>query len=286
MPDCSIRTMRRGEIALAIELAAREGWNPGLHDAHCFAEVDAQGFLIAEVDGRPAGCISAVRYGERFGFIGLYIVVPERRGQGIGWRLWTQGMQRLAGRLVGLDGVPAQQDNYRKSGFALAWRNLRYAGTARRAAASGANVGDTRIVPLADIDFATLCADDRRVFPAARERFLRAWIAAPDATALACVDGARLAGWGVIRRCREGHKIAPLVAETKDVADLLFAALCARVSEGDPVFLDVPLPNADARALAEGQGMRGVFETARMYTGAAPPCELQRVFGITSFELG
>jgi hypothetical protein len=90
----------------------------------------------------------------------------------------------------------------------------------------------------------------------------------------------------VIRRCREGHKIAPLVAETKDVADLLFAALCARVSEGDPVFLDVPLPNADARVLAEGHGMRGVFETARMYTGAAPPCELQRVFGITSFELG
>jgi ribosomal protein S18 acetylase RimI-like enzyme len=123
--------MRRDEIPLAIELAAREGWNPGLHDAHCFAEADPRGFLIAEVDGRLAGCVSAVSYENRFGFIGLYIVVPEFRGQGIGWRLWTQGMQRMAGQLVGLDGVPEQQDNYRKSGFVLAWPNVRYSGTAR-----------------------------------------------------------------------------------------------------------------------------------------------------------
>ncbi len=277
--------MRRDEIDLAIELAAREGWNPGLHDAHCFAEADPGGFLIAEVDGRLAGCLSAVSYGGRFGFIGLYIVVPEWRGQGIGWRLWTQGMQRLAGHLVGLDGVPAQQGNYRKSGFELAWRNVRYAGTARRAASS-ADAGTAAIVPLADVDFAALCADDRRVFPAPRERFLRAWVGMPDAAALACVEDARLAGWGVIRRCREGHKIAPLVAGTKAVATVLYAALCSRVPDGDAVYLDVPLPNAEAVALAESHGMRGVFETARMYTGAAPKCELERVFGVTSFELG
>jgi hypothetical protein len=277
--------MRREEVDLAIELAAREGWNPGLHDARYFAEADPAGFLIAEVDGRLAGCLSAVSYDGRFGFIGLYIVVPEWRGQGIGWRLWTQGMQRLAGHLVGLDGVPAQQDNYRKSGFVLAWRNVRYAGTAHHAA-SAADARAATIVALADIEFAALCADDRRVFPAPRERFLRAWIGMPDAAALACVEGARIAGWGVIRRCREGHKIAPLVAGTKAVATLLYAALCSRVPEGDAVYLDVPLPNSEAVALAESHGMRGVFETARMYTGAAPACELGRVFGVTSFELG
>lgn len=285
MRDCSVRTMRRDEIGLAIELAAREGWNPGLHDAQCFAAADPDGFLIAEVDGRLAGCLSAVSYDGRFGFIGLYIVVPEWRGQGVGWRMWTQGMERLAGHLVGLDGVPAQQDNYRKSGFVLAWRNVRYAGTVRHAP-SAADAGAAAIVPLADVDFAAVCADDRRVFPAPRECFLRAWIGMPDAAALACVDGARLAGWGVIRRCREGHKIGPLVADTPAVATALYAALCRRVPEGDAVFLDVPLPNADAVALAEAHGMRGVFEAARMYTGAAPACELERVFGVTTFELG
>jgi GNAT superfamily N-acetyltransferase len=277
--------MRRDELDLAIELAAREGWNPGLQDAYCFAEADPEGFLIAEVDGRLAGCVSAVSYGGRFGFIGLYIVVPEFRGQGIGWRLWSHAMQRLAGHLVGLDGVPEQQDNYRKSGFILAWQNVRYAGTARHAPGD-ASAGATPLVPLTDVDFATLCADDRRVFPAPRDRFWRAWIDAPEATGLACVDGTRLAGWGVIRRCREGHKIGPLVADSSTVATLIYGALCKRVPEGDPVYLDVPMPNAAAVAVAEDHGMHGVFETARMYTGAAPQCEIDRVFGITTFELG
>jgi hypothetical protein len=276
--------MRQDEVDLAIELAAREGWNPGLHDAPCFAEADPGGFLIAEVDGRIAGCLSAVSYDGRFGFIGLYIVVPELRGQGIGWRMWTHGMQRLAGHLVGLDGVPAQQENYRKSGFVLAWQNVRYAGRARHV--SVLDKSAIAIVPLADIDFAVLCADDRHVFPATRERFLRAWISMPESTALACIEGGKFAGWGVIRRCREGHKIAPLVARTRDIANVLYAALCNNVPERDAVYLDVPLPNTKAVALAESQGMHGVFETARMYTGAAPACELDRVFGVTSFELG
>jgi hypothetical protein len=34
------------------------------------------------------------------------------------------------------------------------------------------------------------------------------------------------------------------------------------------------------------QGMDGVFETARMYAGPAPACEIQRVYGVTTFELG
>ena len=123
--------MRRDEVQLAVDWAAQEGWNPGLHDAPCFHAADPQGFLVAEVDGEPAGCISAVSYAGRFGFIGLYIVVPARRGQGIGLRLWGEAMSRLSGHVVGLDGVPSQQENYRRSGFALAWWNVRFAGLAR-----------------------------------------------------------------------------------------------------------------------------------------------------------
>jgi ribosomal protein S18 acetylase RimI-like enzyme len=276
--------MRRDEIEFAIDLAAREGWNPGLHDANGFFEADSGGFLIAEVDGEPAGCLSAVSYGGHFGFIGLYIVVPQWRGQGIGLRLWKRGLERLAGHLVGLDGVPAQQDNYRKSGFTLAWRNVRYAGVARDAATPQRERAE--FVPLADVDFALLCADDRRVFPAPRERFLRAWITMPDAIGLASLHDGRLAGWGVIRRCRDGHKIGPLVADAPAVASSLYRALCDRVDGGDAVYLDVPLRNADAVALAERHRMQSVFETARMYTGAAPACALERVFGVTTFELG
>lgn len=152
--DCTIRTMRRDELPVAIEWAAREGWNPGLHDAACFYAADPEGFLIAERGAQPLGCISAVSYAGRFGFIGLFIVAPAWRGQGVGARLWARAMSRLAGHVIGLDGVPAQQDYYRRSGFKLAWWNVRFAGVAR----SGQPAAHPHIVQLGTVDFAALCA--------------------------------------------------------------------------------------------------------------------------------
>ncbi|WP_431274046.1 GNAT family N-acetyltransferase [Variovorax ureilyticus] len=280
--NVAIRTLRGDEIQLAIDAAALEGWNPGLHDARCFHAADADGFLVAEHEGLPVGFISAVSYSGRFGFLGLYIVAPTWRGRGIGMQLWKAGMKRLKGHVVGLDGVPAQQDNYRRSGFELAWNNVRFAGVARDAS----GVRPAQIVPLRAVDFDLPRADDRRVFPASREAFLRSWISMPESTGLAWMDQGRLAGWGLIRRCREGRKIGPLVAENPDVANALFEALCASVPAGETIYVDIPLPNADAVTLAEAHGMQSVFETARMYAGPAPACELERVYGITTFELG
>ena len=112
-----IRTMRSDEIALAADWAETEGWNPGLSDASCFACVDPKGFFIGEFEGEPAATLSVVNYDERFAFLGFYIVRPDLRGRGFGLRLWNAGMEHAGGRTVGLDGVVAQQDNYRKSGF-------------------------------------------------------------------------------------------------------------------------------------------------------------------------
>jgi len=38
------------EIALAVDWAAAEGWNPGRADAACFATVDPAGFLVGEIE--------------------------------------------------------------------------------------------------------------------------------------------------------------------------------------------------------------------------------------------
>ena len=68
----------------------------------------------------------AVSYGESYGFIGFYMVKRTYRNQGFGIPLWNKAMEHLSGRNIGLDGVLAQQDNYKKSGFQLADRNIRY----------------------------------------------------------------------------------------------------------------------------------------------------------------
>jgi hypothetical protein len=61
--------------------------------------------------------------------------------------------------------------------------------------------------------------------------------------------------------------------------------LIAKVGGGE-IFLDAPGINREAVALAQDFGLAPVFETARMYTGAIPPLRLERVFGVTTFELG
>jgi RimJ/RimL family protein N-acetyltransferase len=275
------RTMTRDDVALAIDWAAQEGWNPGLHDAGTFHAADPDGFALGVLAGEPVASISVVKYGGRFAFLGLYIVLPPFRGRGLGWALWQRGMASAAGRQVGLDGVLAQQDNYRKSGFSLAWRNVRYQGSGGIRPAA-----DARVVPLLTLPFDTVAAYDQPFFPADRMRFLRAWLQQADAAGYGFVEDGQLQGYGVVRRCRNGWKIGPLFADGEAAAEALYAALAGQAAAGEPVLLDLPEPNAAAHALARRHGMKMVFETARMYTGEPPAVPMERMYGITSFELG
>ncbi len=272
----NIRPLTPPETLAAIDWAAAEGWNPGLSDLPAFLAQDPGLFLGAFDDTGLTAIIAATRYGADFGFIGFYIARPDRRGQGHGIAVWRAAMARLAGRLVGLDGVVAQQANYRASGFSLAWNNIRFGGAVvpSRPAAG--------IRAARDMPFAALATLDRSTHPAPRDAFLRAWLTTPGHNALAHVTDGAVDGFGVARPCREGHKIGPLVAQTPAVAEALARAL----SPGGPLFLDVPEPHAAARHLAESLGLAPVFETARMYTGPAPAIRMERLFGIASFELG
>jgi GNAT superfamily N-acetyltransferase len=275
-----VRVMTRAELDLAVDWAAQEGWNPGLDDARTFHAADPDGFFVGARDGEPVASISLVAYDAMFAFLGFYIVKPQIRGRGFGIALWREAMARRARPLTGLDGVVAQQANYAKSGFRLAYRNIRFGGPAPSAAATA-----SAIVPVADIPFDRVLAYDRIFFPAPRPAFLSLWLTPPRGAALAMLDGDRIVGLGAIRACRQGHKIGPLYADEESVAEALFLRLVAH-ARGGGVFLDVPEPNAAALRLARRHGLAPVFETARMYTGAAPEIPLARLYGVTSFELG
>ncbi|WP_323846889.1 GNAT family N-acetyltransferase [Microbulbifer magnicolonia] len=283
-PIFTIRPMVSSELKIALQWAAREGWNPGLHDAGCFYAADPHGFYIAHLDGQPVGTISAVRYGEDFGFLGLYIVDPAHRGRGYGAQLAKAGIDHLGRRLIGLDGVVAMQESYRQSGFQLAHRNMRYLGITGQA--TGAAPDTQSVIPLAWVPFEALLAYDRQLFPGPRETFLRLWIGQADAVALASVEGGEVRGYGVLRSCNEGFKIGPLFADAPELAEQLYHALTASVPSGRQVYLDIPEVNPHAQALVDRHKMETVFETARMYSGTAPDLPLERVFGITTFELG
>jgi hypothetical protein len=269
------------DVARMSAWADDEGWNPGNTDSLAFHATDPGGFLIGRLDGKPVTCISVVRYGRAFGFLGYYIARPEIRGQGSGIQIWRAGMARLAGRNVGLDGVVAQQDNYRKSGFRLAWNNVRHEGMAADVASpSGTTLVDARTLP-----FDRLAAYDRRFFPEARDNFLAPWISLPERSALAAVRDGEIVGFAVLRACRAASRIGPLYGSSPEVAAALISALAAKMP-GKPVAVDVPDMNGPAVALMERLGLKPSFETARMYTGGDPAIDRAGLFGVTSLELG
>ncbi len=235
---------------------------------------------MAWLDGEPVACVSVVRYGSAFGFLGLYIVRPDQRGQGIGYRLWQAGMAYLDGAVVGLDGVLAQQANYARSGFKLAHRNVRFGGSPGIMASRDGRlkrIGPSLVQPVLDYD--------RPFFAGPREPFMRCWLHPDLRTAFALVEDGAVRGYGVIRACCEGYKIGPLFADGEREADDLFRALAACAGES-PVFLDLPEPNRAAVELATRYGLSPVFETARMYRGEDPGLPLAKTYGITTFELG
>ncbi|OEU65347.1 MAG: GCN5 family acetyltransferase [Desulfovibrio sp. S3730MH75] len=275
--------MSREELNWAIDMAANEGWNPGLHDVDTFYEQDPDGFLVGLLGNVPIGCISAVGYDGGFGFIGFYIVVPEFRGKGYGIQLWKAAMAKLKGYNIGLDGVFDQQENYRKSGFTFQYSNLRFE---YRNKLHGKLEPSPEIKSISSDDLTEISGYDQLLFPANRDPFLRSWLSMQNSISLASYKKGQLSGYGTIRLCRTGYKIGPLFANDMDVGRLLFRNLCSQVKAGAPIYLDIPEINEAGIALAQEYDMLKVFGTARMYTGEPPNLDLQRVFGVTTFELG
>jgi ribosomal protein S18 acetylase RimI-like enzyme len=270
--------MSLAELDLVIGWAAEEGWNPGLDDAAAFYAADPGGFLMAKLDGEPVSAVSVVRHAPDFAFLGLYICRPDCRGRGLGWAVWQAGIDLAGARSIGLDGVVAQQDNYRKSGFDFSHRTIRFEG-----APPPASHG---FEPFAASDMNAALALDRRIVGIDRPAYLSPWLSgtATRRTLVGREDGATRA-LGTIRACGTGHKIGPLFAPDAETARHLIGALAAEAG-AEHVIVDVPERNAAAVRMVEDLGFQPAFETARMYRGPAPAQDIPQLFGEATLELG
>jgi GNAT superfamily N-acetyltransferase len=279
-PDLTIEPMTQKEVDIAIAWAQKEGWNPGIHDAECFYHADPNGFYAAKLDGEIAGTISLVKYPGDFVFEGLYIVKPQFRGRGIGSQIQRYALNLCKDSNLGLDGVVAMQKKYTQYGFKYAYNNSRYAGTAQ-------DKPSRQCRPIQRKDFSEIAAFDLECFGYDRSKFLDCWLFQKDAASLSIHSEKTgiISGYGVIRKCMQGHKIGPLFADNQGDAERLFNSLTSTVP-GETVFLDVPQPNRTAVELAEKKRLQPVFSTVRMYTKTSPIIPLNKIYGVTTFELG
>lgn len=278
----TIRPAKKEELKIMVEWAASEGWNPGLYDADSFYTIDPQGFFLGFLDDEPVACLSAVSHNQDFGFLGFYIVKPEYRNKGYGLKLWKEALKHLPTQNIGLDGVVAQQENYKKSGFKLAYGNIRYEGKGMKSLSKD----DRNIILLVKIPFEKLSRYDKTIFPASRDLFLKEWIKQPESLSVGYLKNNQLLGYGMIRKCRNGYKIGPLFANSQKIAKSLLDKLRNFISEDQLFYIDVPEVNKKAVALVESYQMKPIFKTARMYTKEFPQLPLHKIFGVTTLEVG
>jgi GNAT superfamily N-acetyltransferase len=267
-----------------VDWAKAEGWNPGPHDAEVFYATDPDGFYGYFYNDKMIGGGSIVSYNKEFGFMGFFIVKSEYRSLGIGRKLWYRRRDTLLSRLnegapIGMDGVIAMQPFYKKGGFEISFRNERYEKTGTKFK-TGSNIS-----PITDADIDSILDYDKQCFGFSRPQFIKPWLMLPGNKTFKYTENDKLRGFAIVRKADKGFKVCPLFADTEIVAEELYKA-CLNSVQGDSLFLDIPVINKGAVNLIKKYSGTYVFECARMYYGNPPDININKVFGITTFELG
>src|SRR5690625_367552 len=118
--DTSIELRRMGprDIPFAMRLKEVADWNQLPEDWEFLLEAGSDGNLVALLDGRPAGTVTTLTYGDRFSWIGMVRVDPQMRRRGVGTRLLEAAIERARrhGDVL-LDATPEGKLLYETLGF-------------------------------------------------------------------------------------------------------------------------------------------------------------------------
>lgn len=229
--------MRGSDIDAGLRLCRASRWNQVRRDWEQFLVLTPGGTWVAELDGDVVGTVATVRYGTRFGWIGMVLVDPAERGRGIGTLLLEQGLMLLADMpLVRLDATPAGHGIYLKRGFAEECRLYRFQTTVPE----GLAAPPESIRAMTQADLPEVVALDEEIFGANRAAMLHwLWSGAPGYAWIAR-DDARLAGYAFGRHGHDFEHLGPVVAADATTAQEL-ATACLRSHAGREFVVDAPL---------------------------------------------
>ena len=276
--------LNKTQFETIVKWAENEGWNPGINDAEVFWNTDPNGYYGILKDEEIIASGSIVSYNGEFGFMGFFIVKPEYRANGLGRKLWHKRKELLITRLkkdapIGMDGVVDMQPFYNKGGFTLSHRDVRMEGVGKKYILSDF------VSTVKEDDHDDILSYDKMCFGYDRKIFILNWIEQTNVKCFVYRQEGKMHGFAVLRKAVKGYKIGPLFADNIEVAEDLFKA-CSNSAGNDLLYLDIPLKNNAASDLAKKYELKECFECGRMYYGSTPELPMEKIFGVTTFELG
>ncbi|WP_338130465.1 GNAT family N-acetyltransferase [Cohnella ginsengisoli] len=254
---------------------------------------DREGCFLAEFDGQAAATMTTIRYGDRFGWIGMVLVHPEFRGRGIATQLLQLGIRHLRDqgvRCVKLDATAMGKKVYVPLGFAEEYDVRRYeleaSPSMRESIGEDAAGYRGEVRTLTEADLEEIAVYDAAIFGADRRAVLERLRAREPKYAFVTRDDRGITGYLMAHQGYEAVQIGPWAASDDRAAESLLAVLLAEVGTGR-IYFDLPCPNVQGIQMAEKAGFRIQRTFCRMYLGVnANPGTPHLVYGTSGAEKG
>ncbi|MCI0392432.1 MAG: GNAT family N-acetyltransferase [Acidobacteria bacterium] len=260
----SFREMSRADVAAGLGLCRASRWNQLSRDWECFLKLSPRGCRVAVKDDRVIGTVATVSYQDRFSWIGMVLVDPAERRQGIGSQLMREALKVLGDQeTIRLDATPDGREVYLKLDFVDEYRLSRM-----EAVVSGRVTRDednpARLMTKADLP--RVFEMDHQVFGADRDTMLK-WMfgGAPEYSWVIVRDG-EIAGYTFGRHGFNFEHLGPVIARDCETARRLVAA-CLSNQLGRPFLLDASRHDAEWARWLESIGFKEQRPFIRMFCG-------------------
>jgi GNAT superfamily N-acetyltransferase len=261
--------MTRADIPAAMRLKEIAGWNQTDADWRRFLDSSPLGCFVAECDAAVRGTVATISFERRVAWIGMVLVDPEYRSQGLGTALLQRAidhLDQLKVPVLKLDATPQGQPLYEKLGFRTEYEIERWArrNAPARPATSPTAVARGLVLPEM---LETICKRDREIFGADRGVLLKSlYEDAPELTR-ALVDSGRVAGYAFGRRGSFADHLGPWIAIKAGVARHLLEEFLASSTRKMQI-ADCVTAHPEARDLLQSFGFSYSRPLTRMYRGS------------------
>jgi GNAT superfamily N-acetyltransferase len=262
------------DIPAAMRLEEAAGWNQTEEDWRRLLTLEPHGCFAAVKDGRLVGTTTTTTYGNELAWIGMVLVDPHERRQGIATRLMNVAMDYLKGNVatVKLDATALGKPVYEKLGFQAESVIERWTGT------SNTQKADTP-KPLDQDAIRELPAFDRLAFNADRSRLIERLI--HDA----CVAPVLFNGYALARRGTNAHYIGPVVAKAPQHVEPLLDQILSQL-HGRRVYIDFNTECSSGSSVLSDRGFVKERDLIRMSAGAPSEKTSPLVIAIAGPETG
>ncbi|MCC5905966.1 MAG: GNAT family N-acetyltransferase [Balneolaceae bacterium] len=219
------RTLKTEDIPFAMKLKRQAGWNQLEEDWEFLINAGGKANLLATYNDKKAGTATTINYQKRFSWIGMVLVEPDYRGNGIGRALLSRSIEHAATMgTVRLDATPQGKKLYDTMGFKTESELARFECSEVPDKLPGPN-SDCRLITKNDLK--NLLVKDAQIFGANREPVLNYFYKnSPDYAFVALNNEGEISGYCFGRSGSEFEQIGPIVAETVESAeDVLLSSM-------------------------------------------------------------